>query len=363
MSVIDNRGRLFGAINLVDAAVVGFLIVLIPLAYGTYALFRPAKPRIDSVGFSVVTKEENRIAGGALLTAKLKVKGSGFNPLLRAAIGNSPALGFVFENPNSADVLVGQVGPDDHDLILFDGIQEVARAASAFHLPKPQPGVSSYIRGVGRFITMDPAAAKRLGVGFKFPETTSQFEVVALGPERPARSTVRFGSSQFDAMAHGLIERDAVLRIRCDSAIADNPCAVGSRSATQTTGVPVTLTFSEPSTVYQFQVQEALPEGAVQRARLQVRLVGGPHLASLKVGDRDAFLDERAAVVTGVGSRGTDAVTVTLDLGLDDSREGWRYRDQPVKPGATFRLATERYEATGRIDNVELVRAERRGGS
>lgn len=362
MSVIDNRGRLFGAINLVDAASVGFVIVLIPLAYGTYVLFKPAKPRIDSVGFSAVTKEENRIAGGALLTAKLKVKGSGFNPLLRAAIGNSQALGFVFENPNSADVLVGQVGPDDHDLILFDGIQEVARAVGAFHIPKEQPGISSSIRGVGRFITMDPAAAQRLVAGFKFPESAPQFEVLALGPAQPARSTTRFGQSQFDSLAQGLIEREAALRIRCDSAITDNPCAIGSRLASQP-GVPVTLTFSQPSSVYQFLVQEALPDRDVQRARLQVRLAGGPHLASLKVGDRDAFLDERAAVVTAIGSRGADAVTVTLDLGLDDAREGWRYRNQRVKPGATFTLATERYEATGRIDSVELVTAERRGGS
>lgn len=362
MSAIDNRGRLFGLVNLVDAAVVAFLLVLLPVAYGSYLLFRPARPRIDSVGLSMITKEETRIAGGALLTAKLKVKGSGLNPLLRAAIGNSPAMGFVFENPNSADVLVGQVGPDDHDLILYDGIQEVARAVDAFRTPATQPGISSFIRGVGRFANLDAATASSLRGGFKHPEANPDFEILAIGAPYPARSSIRFSASEFDFPLPGLVDRDAVLRIRCDSGLTDNPCAVGARAGTVPPST-VTLIFSNADKPYRFIVQEVLPDAAPNRARVQVRLDGGPHLASLKVGDRDAYLDERVAVITAVGSRGADAVTVTLDLGLDDSREGWRYRAQRVKPGAPFRLSTERYEAIGRIDSVDLVSTERRGGS
>jgi len=360
MSVIDTRGRLFGLINLVDAAVVAFVLVLLPVAYGTYLLFRPAKPQIESVTLATITKEENRIASGAVLIAKLKIKGSGFNPLLRASIGNTPALGFVFENPNSADVLVGQVGADDHDLILFDGIQEVARAAGAFKIPASPPGVSSFIRGVGRFVGLEPASANLLKVGYKYPQTDSEFEVLALGATQPARSSFRFARSEFDIPLHGLVEREAVLKIRCDSAISDNPCAVGARLTGATS---VTLSFSGSTTPFRFMVQEVLPEAAGQRARLQVRLTGGPHLSSLKVGDRDALLDERAAVITSIASRSPEAVTVTLDLGLDEAREGWRYRAQRVKPGAPFTLETDRYEAIGRIDSVDLVSPERRGGS
>jgi hypothetical protein len=363
MTAIDNRGRLFGRINLVDAAVVAFLLVLLPVAYGSYLLFRPARPHIDSVALSVITKEENRIAGGATLTAKLKVKGSGLNPLLRAAIGNSPAMGFVFENPNSADVLVGQVGPNDHDLILYDGIQEVARAVDAFKIPATQPGVSSFIRGVGRFSNLDPATANALRVGLKHPEANPDFEILALGAPYPARSSIRFSASEFDFPLPGLVDRDAVLRIRCDSALTDNPCSAGARAAGAVPPSAVTLTFANGDKPYRFAVQEVLPDAAPHRAKVRVRLEGGPHLASLKVGDRDAYLDERAAVITAVGSRGSDGVTVTLDLGLDDSRDGWRYRAQRVKPGAPFRLATDSYEAIGRVDSVDLVSGESRGGS
>ena len=360
MSFVDNRGRLFGRINLVDAFIVGFLVVLIPVAYGTYLLFRPAKPRIDSVSISILTKEEYRIASGAVLTAKLKVRGTNLNPLLRASIGNSPALGFVFENPNSADVLVGQVGPDDHDLILYDGIQEVARAAGAFRIPPTQPGLTWFIRGVGRLTNLAPNVAEGLKVGFAFPEKAPELEIIALGPIQQGRSSVRFATSKFDAPVEGVVEREAVLKIRCDSTIAENPCAVGARS---TSADRVPLTFNGPTASFTFIVREVLPATSGQQARIQVRLSGGPHLASLKVGDRDVFLDERAAVVTAIDSRGPDAVTVKLDLRLDESREGWRYRDQRVRPGAPFAFATDKYEATGQIQTLDLVNDERRGGS
>ena len=360
MSVIDNRGRLFGLINLVDAAVVAFVLVLLPVAYGTYVLFRPARPQIESVTLAAITKEETRIASGAVLVAKLKVKGSGFNPLLRATIGDTPALGMVFENPNSADVLVGPVGPNDHDLILYDGIQEVARAVGAVKLAASQPGVSSFVRGVGRFVALDAATAGVLTVGYKYPETNSEFEVLRLGATEPARTSLRFARSEFDIALQGLVEREAVVKIRCDSSVSENPCIVGARLV----GAPsVTLAFMGPTTPFRFMVEEVLPEAPGQRARLQVRLTGGPHLSSLKVGDRDAFLDERAAVITAIAARSSEGITVTLDLGLDEAREGWRYRAQRVKPGATFTLETDRYEAVGRIDSVDLVSLERRGGS
>ena len=98
MPVIDRDGRVFGRFNLIDAAVAAFVVLLLPIGYATFLLFRPSRPVIDSVTRVEVTKEERRVAGGSLLTAKLKVKGSGFNPLLRAAIGSTSAMGFVFED-------------------------------------------------------------------------------------------------------------------------------------------------------------------------------------------------------------------------------------------------------------------------
>jgi hypothetical protein len=126
-------------LNLFDAAVAVFLIVLVPLAYGTYLLFRAPRTSIASVHRVEIGQEERRI-GGPNLVAKFKVQGSGLRPLLRASIDDQPAIGFVFENPNSADLLVGRVPPGAHDLILFDGVQEIARAPHSVVIqPAPMP--------------------------------------------------------------------------------------------------------------------------------------------------------------------------------------------------------------------------------
>ena len=74
MPLVDENGRVFGRLNLFDAALAAFVILLIPAAYGTYLLFRTAAPRIDSVTRVPVTPEERRVAGVSRLTAKLKVR-------------------------------------------------------------------------------------------------------------------------------------------------------------------------------------------------------------------------------------------------------------------------------------------------
>jgi len=131
MPFIDDRGRLFGRVNLFDAAVAAFVVVLIPIAYGTYLLFRTTPAGITSVADAPISKEERRVAGGSLLEAKLKVRGNGFRPMLRATIDSTPALAFVFEDPHSADVLVPVMNEGRYDLVLYDGVQEVARAPKA----------------------------------------------------------------------------------------------------------------------------------------------------------------------------------------------------------------------------------------
>ena len=163
--------------NLFDAAVAAFVIVLIPIAYGTYLLFRTPRPVITSVKPVEITREERRI-GGLSLVAKMKIQGSGLRPMLRASIDDMPAIGLVFENPNSADLLVGAIPPGSHDLILYDGVQEVARAPHAVRLEAAltrtatvrvrfsgPPEVTGLIKAGDRQMTPDPRGAVVTEIG------------------------------------------------------------------------------------------------------------------------------------------------------------------------------------------------------
>ena len=47
MSLVDDRGRVGGSINLIDAIVVVLIVVLVPLAYGAYLLFRTPAAKLQ----------------------------------------------------------------------------------------------------------------------------------------------------------------------------------------------------------------------------------------------------------------------------------------------------------------------------
>lgn len=342
MTVVDNQGRLFGRVNLVDGALALFLLILIPLGYGTYLLFRPTAPRIESVSKAEISREEVRITNGSLLAAKLKVRGTGFTPLLRAVVGGHDALAFVYESPNSADVLIGLLPAGAHDLVLMDGVQEVARAANAVTIEASAARAS--ILGAGWFTDLTTEQAQALRVGFKFPESEPSFEVTALGDIQPARYPLYVAGQRAELTRTGLFEREAVVRFRCDSGKDDNPC--GMEDPPDRPKTRVTLTLPGPSSFLRFTLDEVLPTDTPRRARVQLRVpasIGG----LIKVGDRDDLLNERAAVV--VASSGD---TVTLEMGLDETRQGWTYRGQPARPGSALTLSNNRYAASGTIVSV-----------
>lgn len=340
MALVDERGRLFGRLNLIDAATLILLVGLLPVGYGAYLLFRPSAPRIDSVTQVPLSREELRIADGAMIAAKLKVRGTGFNPLLRAFVGDVPALAFVFENPNSADVVVGDIPAGTHDLILLDGVHEVARAAGAVTI---QRTAGPLVRVIGRFIGLDPDKAKELRPGFKSPANVrGGFEVASIGGSRPAVSTIKMGSRAIDMPLPGVDELPAVLLIQCDA--PGSICGVGGIPLTTEPPISITLPGG-----FDFVIDEMLPSTPPSRARLEV-VFSGPNAAAIKVGDRDLSIDERAAVVRSVaGGR------VMLDLGVDRARDGWRYRGRRLRMGAPFLFETDRYEIQGTIVSVDLT--------
>ena len=340
MAVIDDRGRLFGRFNLIDAATVIVLLGLLPLGYAAYLLFRPSTPRIESVTQVPLTRQELRVADGATIAAKLKVRGSGFNPLLRAEIGDVPALAFVFENDNSADVLVGDIPPGPHDLILLDGVQEVARARGAVTIDQAK---GRTVRAVGRFIGLGEARARELRPGFKSrADVRGAFEVAAIGAPRPAVESMTLGTSAIDVPLPGVDQHPAALLIRCDE--EGLLCSIGGVRLSAEPPLPVGLAGG-----YRFVIDELLPTTPPTRARLEVAF-DGPPLVTIKSGDRDAFVDERAARVTGVAGH-----RVTIELGADRSRDGWSYRGRRLRTGAPFLLQTEQYEAQGTIASMSLT--------
>ncbi len=376
-ALIDADGRVFGRVNLIDALVAVFVVLLVPVAYATYLLFRTPAPQITSVEPAQLTYIEDRAAQGSLLSGKLKVRGTGFRPVLRATIGTTGAIAFIFEDPTSADVLFGDVPPGKHDLVLFDGVQEVARATGAVTIPEKSASGRTSVALVGTFVDLDEAMAASLNVGTKFPSGEPQAEILALGPVVEAALTI---NNRVDVAVQGRRQRSALVAVRCEiSAPQPREC----RAAGITVGPG--LTYLVPGTSdLRLLIDAVVPASPPTSARLRVRLFGVPDAVSLvRVGDTDLphlAIDQRGAVVRAIGARrdGVGEVTVllsqetaavlasaarqdpvasldvTLTAGLDRGRQGWRYRGDTLRVGGPVTFTAETYTLRGVVIGMEM---------
>ena len=355
MALVGREGRLGGRFNLIDAIVVLFLIGLVPIAYGSLLLFRPARPHVRSVTVTAVNQEDRRIANGLEIRVKLKVKGDHLTPMLHANVGTTPAIGFTFEDPTSADVIVGNVPMGKHDLVLLDGVQEVARVPGAVVI-LPAPGAA--VRVVGTLIQLDEATAKGFHAGQRF-DVSGQVaaELVQIGDVEPDRHRISTsGGGHIEAAVAGAWQRSVAMRVHCQPDPDATVCRIGSTVF----GDPASSVLNVPGVTppVRMLVGAVLPDAAPQSAVARVRVTGQRDLAdAVRQGDRDirgGALDDRAALVTAVRKEGSDAFEIAVRLGLDRASDGWRYRAQSMEPGTPFTLETDRYSLSGSVVSVVI---------
>jgi hypothetical protein len=362
--LVDDRGRLFGRLNLVDAAIGLFVLVLIPLAYLAFLLFRTPRPVISSVEPAPLTYIEDRASGGTQVSGKLKVRGSGLQPVLRATIGDRAAIAFIFESPASADVLFGDMTEGTHDLVLYDGVQEVARAAHAVTIP-PRPAASrqTRMRVAGTLIDLDETAARSLHVGDRFPSSGApEAELVALGEPAPDVRSVTEPRGRVYVAAAGRLQRPAAFLVSCDLAVPEE-CRVNGISLGAANRV-MPVPGAPPS--LRLRIEEVVPGSDPVRATARVRFLVHPEvLDAVKVGDLDEgapVVDGRAASIVALGGRqlaqGDTVVDADLRLGVDPAQVGYHYRTSPIAAGTSLTFATARYVIKGTVLALTVRAAE-----
>jgi hypothetical protein len=357
--LVDSEGRLAARINIVDALCLAFVLGLIPVAYLSWLLFRPATPRIDSIEHSRVTSAEERIAAGQPIRLKLKIRGDHLTPMLRASIGEVPAMGFTFEGPTSGDVIIGtNVRAGTHDLILYDGPLEVARARDAVVIT---PNAGPLIRAIGAFTLLDKRVAQSLHVGRQFHVSGHPAaEILALGDVVPDRREIKDGRGSIQAPSPDTWSRDAIVRMPCDVHPDLSRCHIGGMTVGDSTADVIIVPGSSPP--LRMRVQGIVPDESPAPAVARVRLDDSPNLVKqIRVGDRDARwppIDDRAASVQAIHRReNTHTFDVVMRLGLDRASNGWRYHSEPMLAGAPFTLLTDRYAVRGTV--IEVIVDER----
>lgn len=137
MRMVDDRGRLFGRINLIDAAVLVFAAVLIPLGYMSYRLFRVLPPSIGSVEPAEAVQGQ---------TARIRLRGEHLR-FADVYVNDLKAGALLIENPLVGEVtLPDGLAPGIYDISMRERGQEIARARAALTVITPRTSVSTVVR-------------------------------------------------------------------------------------------------------------------------------------------------------------------------------------------------------------------------
>jgi hypothetical protein len=136
--VIDRRGNLFARFNVIDAAVVVIAIVLVPLGYVAWRVFRQPPPMIKSITPSTISLDS---------PLRVRMTGEHFVPYLNAFVARSNEpysvphrvvdniqATFLIETPTDVELQLPDLDPGTYDLYLYDEGREVARKAAAITL-------------------------------------------------------------------------------------------------------------------------------------------------------------------------------------------------------------------------------------
>jgi hypothetical protein len=149
MTIVDERGRLAGRVNIVDAVVVAFVLALVPLGYAAYRVFRVRTPVIATV-------VPARLATAA--DARVRLSGQDFRPFLTAyvaktgspySLADAHEAKFLIETPTLVELQLPALEPGSYDIHLYDLAQEITSRQSAFVVaPPPLARVDALVRFV-----------------------------------------------------------------------------------------------------------------------------------------------------------------------------------------------------------------------
>lgn len=141
MGAVDARGRVMGRVNLIDAAVVVFVLLAIPMAFVAYRVVRVPVPIMTSV------TPASLAVNGPL---EVRVTGEHFRPFLRAYVSptavhlwvddlhDDQRANYLIETPSAIELqLPHDLRAGSYDLYLFDEGRAVAHRASAFTITAP----------------------------------------------------------------------------------------------------------------------------------------------------------------------------------------------------------------------------------
>ncbi len=405
MPLIDESGRFFGKVNLIDAFIGLGVLGLIPVVYVAFLLFRAPSPTVTSVEPAQVVEHQ---------PATVRIHGANLRPYLDARVGGLDAPSYLIQTPELAVIQLPDLGPGTYDVSLHDEGQDLVRVPNLLTVvPTAPPRVPTTaapriaVQTIGVFESLSEEEAQAIQQGSTFHQTdetttpasrASVAEVLAIRPAQPGTRRIQIGASAvLRVPMPGELQVPAIIRVHC--ALDADSCKIGDITVAENAVILLPLhhwfgsqtNTSEPYTV-RFRIGQVRPADAPVEfpsvrtavATIRVRFTAPEELADLmKVGDvgESGVAEDGPAVLIEVGAdrQAVSAETVTAALTrsyvfqlsvvaftgtvrvpvvFDSS--GWSYNLQSIKVGAPFTFETVSGAMGGLIVDVQLDRETER---
>lgn len=365
MTLVDDRGRVFGRWNVVDALIGVVLLGLIPLLYGGYLLFRAPSTTLTSVEPARIQSPGN---------ADITIHGTNLRPYMRVSFDAHQGLGFFFSDTTKARVGVADLPPGVYDVILYDNAQERARLPKAFEVvgaPRPQ----TQLDVIGSFTAITEPAASQIKPGLKI---AGLGEVTQVGKPQPSQTRTVVGPLEVVNLPSGsAVNVPTVIRASCTLVQRGGSATCSALDATLTRDAMLTIPLSGANVL--FQIDQVRAAGAPTTIEVRARLAGERAVIErVRRGDRDI---ERAnefssgaeiisasgvtrsgssVVVSAQVSAATPSVTVgdlatvevVLRVPAHQTIDGWSYQGQLMRAGRSFIFHGPDYEVSGTVIGI-----------
>jgi hypothetical protein len=344
MTIVDDRGRLFGRFNVVDVVVAVFVLGLIPLLYGAAALFWSPQPRLMAIEPASVVSGPN---------ARVTIRGEHLRPYMRVSFNTAQGKNFLFKSTREAEVALNDMPPGVYDVILYDVAQEQGRLPQALTV-QPSPLPRTRMTLVGIFGNLDAARAAQLTPGTAVAGIGT---IRKVGTPIPARYHVSSNGLLVEIPVESAVMLPAEVEGFCDVR------PIGGMPYCQLDGLTVQATMLLEGELsgrrMPFQIDQVRGFEALAPVEVSVRFQADPGLIrQLRVGDvdRGATANPLAsgAIITALkpqSTTGNDTVA-TLRLNAERGSNGWVYTGRPLRAGASMLFRSERYELNGLITTI-----------
>lgn len=375
--MIDERGRLFGKVNLIDAIVGVVVLGLIPMAYGAFLLFRVPAPKVTGLSPDRVPVHQ---------ATMIQITGEDLRQFLEVHFGRVASSGVFIKSSTLAEVLVPDLPEGVYDLTLrSEGKVLLVKPGALTVDAAPATGVTAELQGVGSFIGLTEADARAVIKGARLGAGTA--EVLAVRDLESATARVRVGDAAFVSVPlPGLFRVAATVRLKCT--LMEGGCKIGGLLVAPAAPIPLALPAGSRQVTFvvdEVRPGDALPTVPPARAAvvtLQVRFVAEPGVLDLmKAGDFDVpgfgvVAESDRAMLTQIGSDrqvtsglvGTEGVlrrsvqvqrpmvtvTGTVRVPVIRAASGWSYKDRVLKAGAGFNFETVAGAMTGWIQDMKV---------